>query len=170
MLRAAKSRILVADDDLGVIAAYRYVLEGDEQSRISKIARISTRLEKELFGESGDADANALNWLVHFVDQGVDAVEAVRAAVADFDPFSVVFLDIRMPPGIDGYETAAKIRQIDADVHIVFVSGYSDYTVEELFEVCGPEHKVSFVPKPVWPHQLKTIARTKCEETHRRRA
>ena len=80
------------------------------------------------------------------------------------DPFSVVFLDIRMPPGLDGYETAKAIRKIDPLVHIVFVSGYSDYSEQDLAAVAGPDRRVSFLPKPVWPLQLKSKALAVCRD------
>jgi CheY-like chemotaxis protein len=156
-------RILVADDDLGVIGAYRYVLE----KPVTGLAGASEAdaLEVELFGSDVSVlAADDENWRVHFVDQGADAVAAVRAAIAKSDPFSVVFLDIRMPPGIDGYETAAQIRKLDPLVHIVFVSGYSDYSEQELLEVAGPAHRVSFLPKPVWPLQLKAEALAVCRD------
>jgi len=152
-------RILVADDDLGVIAAYRYVLEGDEYAKLSR-GRLE-QLDEDLFGTS-NAGAGLSSLRLQFVDQGEDAVKAVEKAVAESDPFTMIFLDVRMPPGLDGYETAALIRQIDPIVHIVFVSGYSDYTGEDLLEVGGSDQRVSIMPKPVWPAQLRSITQEKC--------
>lgn len=42
--------------------------------------------------------------------RGSDGVTAVEAAIAAGRPFCVVFVDVRMPPGIDGRETARRIR------------------------------------------------------------
>ena len=164
MTAYASPRILVVDDDLTVIASYRYVLEGDESSPASRGNSAHGSLEEELFSDSPNVTENCENWRIDFVDQGNDAVAAVRKAIADSDPFTVVFLDIRMPPGLDGYETAQAIRKIDQVVHIVFVSGYSDYTEEELTAVAGPKHRMSFLPKPVWPLQLKTKAHAVCTD------
>lgn len=137
---------------MGVIAAYRYVLDGDEFRRKADV----NLLEVELFGKAHGARAESDTWRVDYVDQGEDAISAIVAATEQSDPFSVVLLDIRMPPGLDGYETAQRIRQWDPLVHIVFVSAYADYTKEDLVEVAGPEYLVSFLPKPVWPVQLKS--------------
>lgn len=157
-------RLLVVDDDLGVIAAYRHVLEGSESAR----ARGEDQLEDELFGQANDADSVEFDWRVHFVDQGEDAVAAVRESIAQADPFSVVFLDVRMPPGIDGYETARRIRLITPHVHIVFVSAYSDYSDDELLLAAGPAHMTSSLPKPVWPQELKSAAITLCRDVQMR--
>ena len=64
-------RILVADDDLGVIAAYRYVLEGDEYAKLSR-GRLE-QLDEDLFGTS-NAGAGLSSLRLQFVDQGEDAV------------------------------------------------------------------------------------------------
>ncbi len=161
MSRPSRPRLLVADDDLGVIAAYRHVLERDEFSRS---APSTSELEVELFGAQDSGEEPEIDWRVDFVDQGDDAVTSVRVAMANSDPYSAVFLDIRMPPGIDGYETATLIRAIDTDVHIVFVSAYSDYTEDELLQATNSIHKTSFMPKPVWPQELKATATACCKE------
>ena len=55
-------------------------------------------------------------------NQGEAAIEAVRTAVAAGTPFAIVFLDVRMPPGIDGIQAAKKIRALDPNVNIVIVT------------------------------------------------
>lgn len=162
MPRRKSPRILVADDDLGVIAAYRYVLEGDDSVSAARKAEALEALSEELFGKGSAADCQPNTWRIDFVDQGEDAVEAVRKAVAQSDPYNMIFLDIRMPPGLDGYETAQRIREIDGLVYIVFVSAYSDYTREELTDVAGGDYRTGFLCKPVWPHQLMSAARARC--------
>lgn len=153
-------RILVADDDLGVIAAYRYVLEGEQYPVNSAPDRLAA-LAEELFGAQNARETGAA-WRVDFVDQGEDAIKAVQLAVDQSDPYSMVFLDIRMPPGLDGYETAEEIRRIDPLAFIVFVSAFSDYTREDLQEIAGGAHRTTFLTKPVWPHQLMSVARSGC--------
>lgn len=153
-------RILVADDDLGVIAAYRYVLEGQHSASPDRSRKLAA-LTEELFGVQ-EPGAIEPAWRVDFVDQGDDAVKAVQTAVDQSDPYALVFLDIRMPPGLDGYETAEAIRRIDPLTYIVFVSAFFDYTREELREIAGGAHRTAFLTKPVWPHQLMSAALAGC--------
>lgn len=148
-------RLLVADDDPGVIAAYRLVLDKVEHNdRVRELFGIET-LEDELFGAD---QAARPNWRITFVEQGADAVAAVKWAIDDGDPFAGIFLDVRMPPGIDGLETARRIRLIDSYVHIVVVSGYSDYTLDDFIKVAGPQSILTIMPKPIWPDQLRKVA------------
>ncbi len=150
-------RILVADDDHGVMAAYRCALGVETPGSNSIMSDATNRLGAELFGPSIKADA-AMNWRVDFVYQGQDAFKVVCDSIMKSAPYALVFLDVRMPPGIDGCETARRIRQVDQNVHIVFVSGYSDYSEEELADAGGPAEKVSFMQKPVALEQLRAKA------------
>jgi CheY-like chemotaxis protein len=150
-------RLLVVDDDLGVIAAYRLVLEGSASRGVMQNLLGLDELGTELFG---DKRAEEPEWRLTFLDQGLDAVRAVQAAFDEGDPYTAVFLDVRMPPGIDGYEAAEKIRKIDPSIHIVVVTGYSDYTVEDFVEIAGPENRLTYLEKPVWPEQLRNVARS----------
>ncbi len=79
-------RILVVDDDLGVIAAYRHVMETSKARKAKTSASATDSLEAELFGNTAPQDTDDIEWRVTFVDQGDDAVEAVRASVATSDP------------------------------------------------------------------------------------
>jgi CheY-like chemotaxis protein len=161
-----KPRLLVVDDDLGVIAAYRLVLERSPKRETLEHMFGLEALETELFGEHA---ANDLHWRVTFLDQGADAVKAVQWAADDGDPYTAIFLDVRMPPGIDGYEAAEQIRKIDDGVHIVIVTGYSDYTYADFLEVAGPESKLTYMPKPVWPDELRKVASILSNEPNYRR-
>ncbi len=150
-------RLLVVDDDLGVIAAYRLVLEKSSERRTVQDLFGLDALEKELFGAEPPSEQQ---WRITFLDQGIDAVNAVQWAIEDGDPFTAIFLDVRMPPGIDGYEVAERVRKIDANVHMVIVTGFSDFMYEDFLEVAGPAERLTYLPKPVWPDQLRNVARS----------
>lgn len=157
MTQSSKPRLLVVDDDLGVIAAYRLVLEKVPERAAQSLFGLD-ELEAELFGEKRAA-APEQEWRIKFLDQGLDAVMAIQWAIDEGDPYTAIFIDVRMPPGIDGFEAAERIRKIDPDVHIIVVTGYSDYTYEDFVEVAGPASKLTYMPKPVWPDQLRNVAR-----------
>jgi len=56
--------------------------------------------------------------------QGDEAVDAVKSSIEEDRPFSVAFIDIRMPPGPDGVWTAEHIRALDSNIEIVIITGY----------------------------------------------
>ena len=89
--------------------------------------------------------------------QGVDAV-ALVAQRQEENPFQVAFIDIRMPPGIDGKETARRIRAIDPMINLVIVSGYSDFTVTDIASVAGPADKIYYISKPFAADEVRQMA------------
>ena len=110
------NRILVVDDDAMLIGEYLRCLGADFEPDTNTTTLGD--LEKVLFGEETDERGSA-RFDVQSRNQGEAAVEAVRDAVKTGNPFAIVFLDIRMPPGIDGLEAARRIREIDPNINIV---------------------------------------------------
>ncbi|MDX1507666.1 MAG: hypothetical protein R3358_05265, partial [Woeseiaceae bacterium] len=101
------NRVLVVDDDALLIGEYIKCL-GEDFEPDAATATLGD-LEKVLFGEDTD-EKGAARFEVHSRNQGDAAVEAVRNAVETGAAYAIVFLDIRMPPGIDGIEAARQIR------------------------------------------------------------
>ena len=81
-------------------------------------------------------------------------MELCREAVKAGNPFDVVVLDIRMPPGMDGVQTAHKIRAIDDSVPVLFVSGFAEYSLEDLQDRLSETARVDLIEKPVQLGQL----------------
>ena len=92
------------------------------------------------------------------VHQGNEAVAAVERAVRDDRRFAVAFIDVRMPPGIDGRETARRIRAIDPDVQIVIVTGYSDFSPAQIARVAGPPDRLFYIAKPFTAEEVVQTA------------
>jgi CheY-like chemotaxis protein len=123
-------RILIVDDEPMMHDSYRRSFAPVDHAEAEALSAMAA----ELFGDDdGDGDdggddavpahepAETFDCVHHM--QGLDAVAEVERARADDAPFAVAFIDIRMPPGIDGKETARRIRALDPDVNIVIVTG-----------------------------------------------
>jgi len=141
-------KVLLADDEKPIAYLYETGLFGYLGG---KADRDMADLEAELFGSSESSDDPVQ---VQVCRQGADAVELAKQARADGEPFDVIVLDIRMPPGIDGVEAAERIREFDPAVPIIFVSGYSDYSVPDFHERVPPPHMVHYLQKPIGLQQL----------------
>ena len=79
---------------------------------------------------------------------GEEGVEAVRRSLSEQAPYSVAFIDINMPPGIDGITTAAAIREIDQDIEIVIVTGDMVVDLNHIHNTVHPLHKLLLLSKP----------------------
>ena len=143
-------RVLIADDDEHILKCYREAFEGPESTDYMKAL---TELDAELFASDDHAN-EAPVFDVVACNQGQAAIEAARSAANDGHPFDVVILDVRMPPGIDGVEAGTQIRQLDPDVEIVFVTGFSDVPRDELERRVPPPIKLHYFNKPISFMQL----------------
>ena len=118
-------RLLIVDDNEAIHRDFLKVLTATEA------APELDELEEELFGESR-VEVERQEYRIENCTQGLQGVEAVERAVRAGDPVALAFVDMRMPPGIDGLETIERIWSMDPDVEIVICSAYSDYSWDEI--------------------------------------
>jgi diguanylate cyclase (GGDEF)-like protein len=137
-------RILIVDDEPAMHDSYRRsfapIGNGDGSALDAMAA--------ELFGDEVAPSVAGIDFALTHAMQGLDGVAAVEAAIAAGDPFAVAFIDVRMPPGIDGKETATRIRALDPDINLVIVTGYSDFAPIEISKAAGPADKIFYIAKP----------------------
>ena len=138
-------RVLIADDDEHILECYMEAFGGADTTEHMKAL---DALDAELFDTEDDV-ADAPSFDIVSCSQGQDAVDAAREAANDGHPFDVVILDVRMPPGIDGVEAGSQIRELDPDVQIVFVTGFSDIPRDELERRVPPPMKLHYFNKPL---------------------
>ncbi len=153
-------RILIADDEQAILDEFTAVLATDREP--ADLPRRAANLETTLFGEERPATAGLeeRHYGLVLCRQGEDAVAAVRAAIEEERPFAAAFIDLRMPPGIDGVQTAERIRALDPFVNIVFVTGYSDKLPHDIARRVPPLDKFLYCQKPVQVFELAQLAHT----------
>ena len=66
-----------------------------------------------------------------------------RQLLEDTESFDIVFLDVDMP-GLDGIQTAGKLRERDKKVKILYLSAYQDYAPSAFLV-----HAFAYLVKPV---------------------
>lgn len=113
-------------------------------------------------------DDDGIRSLVHAVLQraglnvieaanGLDGVEAVRV----HSP-AIVTVDIRMP-GLDGFETTRRIREI-SDAAVIVLSARVGDADEFESRQAGAD---VYVPKPFRPRELRALVEERLREAHR---
>lgn len=138
----ATRHILVIDDNPAIHEDFRKIFGG----RLESAAALSAA-EAALFG---DAPAVVTRPEAHIDSafQGEEGVTLVERARAENRPYALAFVDVRMPPGIDGIETAARIWAQDPKVQIVICTAYSDYSWEEMGKKLGRSDRLVILKKP----------------------
>ena len=95
------------------------------------------------------------SFTVDKASNGMEGVKKVREAIKKGHPYAVIFLDMRMP-GWNGLETAVEIRKYDAKAEIIFVTAYSDRSIDEIVEQAG--QNVGYHCKPYAPEEIIQLA------------
>ena len=149
-------RILVADDEQSILDEYAAILANPEPAdeRRSQLAD----LEAELFGPGEEEQPPMPAFSLCLCRQADEAVQAVEDSIRDGRPFAVAFLDVRMPPGPDGVNAAERIRKLDEEINIVFVTGFSDISPEQIRKRVPPPDKLLYCQKPFHAGELRQAA------------
>ncbi|MEO5367798.1 MAG: response regulator [Magnetococcus sp. WYHC-3] len=147
-------RVLVADDEEAIRGAFLDILEpAHRESR-----RLAAFLEAEV---QQPTPPGAVSFSVSLAAGGDEAVGLARAALDAGRPFQLAFLDMRMPPGMDGLKTALALRAVDARVQIVMVTAYSDHSVDDMH--LALEHDFILARKPLTRDEILQLARNGCQ-------
>jgi CheY-like chemotaxis protein len=149
-MTATRSRILIVDDNPDIHADFRKVLT------TNKSAPEIDSLEASLFGDTPKPN---FSYTLDFASQGADAVEMVRKSVADADRYCLAFVDVRMPPGMDGVSTIQAIRNVDPTLTCIICTAYSDYTPESARQKIGIAEGLMFISKPFDPAIIRQLAK-----------
>ncbi len=151
-------RILVADDLPSIHEDYRKILNPVTIARPALAGF-------EAFSPALGAPAEApLAFDLECVLQGERAISVAAAARAAGRPFAVAFVDVRMPPGIDGVETACRLREADPDIQIVLCTAYSDYSLGDIARRFPESDGLLILKKPFDPVEVQQLARSLCRK------
>jgi diguanylate cyclase len=139
-------RLLMIDDNPAIHEDYRKTLAGIDDTPISAA-------EAALFGEP-QSMVSRPTFDMDSAMQGQDGVELARRALVEGRPYSVAFVDMRMPPGWDGLETIENLWKVDPEIQVVVCSAYSDYDWTELLARLGRSDKLIVIKKPFEPIEI----------------
>ncbi|MHC5025812.1 MAG: two-component system response regulator [Planctomycetota bacterium] len=134
-------RILVVDDNEAIHDDLRKALSSRE------VNQELDELEQVLFGSNATSDS-AAKYEIDSAFQGEEGIKKVRTALEDADPYMLAFVDMRMPPGIDGVETIERMWRIDDQIQIIVCTAYTDYSWDEMIERLGLTDRLLIIKKP----------------------
>lgn len=166
-----KPRILIVDDEVSILQSYRSILERKDDDKLLETKGSSLFEEKEVetfndldmvLGDDDDImmieeELKTGNYEIVEARTGKDAVKQVEQSLIDNNPFSLVYMDVRMPPGIDGVEAARLIREMDPDIEIVIMTAYTDYNLEEVIDKVGNPDRLLYFNKPFSSEQITNL-------------
>ena len=143
------NRVLVVDDQQEIHIDFREMLRpGVARSAADELA-------EAFLAEDGDTAFPDFE-LLHAMS-GEAACEVVRTAREEERPVALAYVDVRMPPGIDGVETVRRVRAIDPEIELVLMTAYTDRRVSDIVRSMELLHKLLYIRKPFAREEIQQI-------------
>ena len=146
----ANRRILVVDDTPAIHQDFRKILSPGTNGNDSL-----DDTESLLFGTS---HVSQLQFQIDSAYQGEEALELVKRAQAEGQPYALVFADMRMPPGWDGLQTIERLWEADPRLQIALCTAFSDYSWETMSERIEFDDQLLILKKPFDTLEIRQMA------------
>jgi CheY-like chemotaxis protein len=157
--KPGRYRLLVVDDNRAIHEDFRKILAPDmELKQLDEI-------EADLFGKTIEISAHQ-DFDIDSAFQGEEGLACVQSALRENRPYSLAFIDMRMPPGWNGIETIEHVWDADPQLQIVICSAYSDHSWAEISQRLGNNDRLLILKKPfdnVEILQMAYAMSSKCE-------
>jgi PAS domain S-box-containing protein len=143
--RIENRRLLIIDDNPAIHEDFRKILVPEE---VPANACGIEEDEAAIFGDTPTATASGVIFEVDSASQGQEGLDLIRRALLEKRPYTMAFVDVRMPPGWDGIETTRQIWAVCPDLPIVICTAYSDYSWSDMQEQIKPRDRMLILKKP----------------------
>jgi len=133
-------RLLVIDDNPRIHEDIRKILC---PAAIGDLAEDAA----ELFGDV-PSTSQLSDFEIDSAHQGQEGLALVEKSLAEGRPYSLAFVDVRMPPGWDGIETIQHIWKCHPDLQVVICTAYSDHSWDGIIQKLGKSDSLLILKKP----------------------
>ena len=123
----------------------------NEQPAASECNRILFMDDDDIVRDVALAILGSAGFRVTTTETGHETLEAFQKARDANDPFDAVLLDFNVPGGMNGKETAQRLREVDPNVRTILVTGN---TADPIFTNFASHGFCYAVAKPFTPAQL----------------
>jgi signal transduction histidine kinase len=151
-------KIIAIDDERSVLALYEKVLLPPEKNADFDLVQQADELFEADFSKTViEPWQSSLKVLK--ASQGEEGITCVKQEATTDMPIALAFIDIQMPPGIDGVETAKEILKVDPKIEIVFVTAYTNKSRQDI-EKNLQNKRFFYLQKPFHPDELFQMAQS----------
>nr|HPG17805.1 response regulator [Opitutaceae bacterium] len=157
MANTPRHRILLIDDTQAIHDDFKKILGA---VAVPEATQALENVEAALFGDESETTkpAHVHNFSLDSAYQGQEGLAKIKQAHDEGDPYSMAFVDVRMPPGWDGIETTAHLWEVEPDLQVVICTAYSDYSWDEMINRIGQSDRLLLLKKPFDPAEVLQMA------------
>lgn len=149
-------RVLIIDDQQEIHQTFQRVFAQSQRDEAT-LSDFESRFLNDSPTEASVADDRPSYCLSH-ASGGEQGLQLVRESVENGHRFSVAFVDMRMPGGMDGLETTEELWQIDPCLQIVICTAHSDHTWDDVLARLGYNDKLLLLKKPFESDEARQLA------------
>ncbi|MGB7327738.1 MAG: EAL domain-containing protein [Rubripirellula sp.] len=155
-------RILIVDDQQQIHDTFQRLFSPKEQVD-DALSDFESRFLKPNVDSSdtptdGSDDPIPVDYQLTHAHSGAEGVALVTASMEQDNRFSVAFVDMRMPAGMDGLETIEAIWKIDANLQVVVCTAYSDHSWDHVLDRLGRNDRLLLLRKPFESDEARQLA------------
>ena len=154
-------RILVIDDQQQIHDTFERIFAISHE-KDEALADFESRFLADL-GETNQCssqqnDRFEPHYKLDHAHSGEEGIECVQDSVESNKQYSLAFVDMRMPQGMDGMETTEQLWRIDPNLHVVICTAYSDHVWEDVISRLGLNDRLLLLKKPFESDEARQLA------------
>lgn len=153
-------RILLIDDNQSIHDDFKKILcESTSDKNFSE-------MERMLFNEAPvtQDEFSKISFSLDSALSGEDGITLVKKSITEKTPYALVIIDVRMPGGIDGVETAKIIFEIEDRIHVIICSAFSDYDWKKMLKMIQHPDRWLILKKPFDVIEVRQMALSLCRK------
>lgn len=151
-------RILVVDDFPAIHEDFKKILQGKDDPRA-----ILRQFQGDILGEDSSSDPGPI-FRVESAFQGEEGIESIRQSYREKDPIMLAFIDVRMPPGMDGIETSSRIQKEFPETQIVICTAFNDFPWPKIAKQMHRADNFVILKKPFENVEILQLAHALCSK------
>lgn len=140
-----QKRILVVDNNESIHYDFHKALEINKNHR--ELEDLRKKLSPDYHTLSG-IYASFPSFIIDSAYQGLEAIALLKNNMAKEQRYALAFINMLMPPGIDGLTTIERLWELDPDLEVVLCVSESDCNFEELYSRLNGSDNFLILKKP----------------------
>ncbi|NND98703.1 MAG: EAL domain-containing protein [Pirellulaceae bacterium] len=157
---AQARRVLIIDDQEHIHDTFERVFANSNvaDEALMDFEQMFLSDDSDVSNKNQNSQGAGPQYLVTHAVGGEAGVVKVQEAVDQGNRFSVAFVDMRMPNGMDGLETTEKLWEIDPHLQVVICTAYSDHTWDDVLKRLGYNDRLLLLKKPFERDEARQLA------------